>query len=102
MASAAPDVPAPHATSRDAASADPSGVVLIVEDDTAVREAVDRGLSVHGFTVRSVGDAEQAQRSIARDVPAVMVVDIGLPGMSGIELCMALRANEIDVPILIL
>ena len=92
-----PDVDAP-----DVANPDVDGVVLIVEDDTAVREAVDRGLTVHGFTVRSVGDAEQAQRSVARDVPAVMVVDVGLPGMSGIELCTTLRANAIDVPILIL
>ena len=94
---AASDVEAP-----DVANPGVSSVVLVVEDDTAVREAVDRGLTVHGFTVRSVGDAEQAQRSIVRDVPAVMVVDVGLPGMSGIDLCTSLRANEIDVPILIL
>ena len=99
---AASDVPTTGAASPDVTSPDVNGVVLVVEDDTAVREAVDRGLTVHGFTVRSVGDAEQAQRSVARDVPAVMVVDVGLPGMSGIELCTVLRANEIDVPILIL
>ena len=68
----------------------------------AVRDAVDRGLTVHGFTVRSVGDAEQAQRSCRPRRPGVMVVDIGLPGMSGIELCTASRATTIDVPILIL
>jgi two-component system response regulator PrrA len=94
---AASDVEAP-----DVANTGVSSVVLVVEDDTAVREAVDRGLTLHGFTVRSVGDAEHAQRSIVRDVPAVMVVDVGLPGMSGIDLCTSLRANEIDVPILIL
>ncbi|HEX4984315.1 MAG TPA: response regulator transcription factor [Ilumatobacteraceae bacterium] len=94
---AASDVEAP-----DAVNPGVPRVVLVVEDDTAVREAVDRGLTLHGFSVRSVGDAEQAQRTIARDVPAVMVVDVGLPGMSGIDLCTSLRANEIDVPILIL
>jgi DNA-binding response OmpR family regulator len=84
---AAPDIAAPDGEASGVANPGVSGVVLVVEDDTAVREAVDRGLTVHGFRVRSVGDAEQAQRSVARDVPAVMVVDVGLPGMSGIELC---------------
>jgi two-component system, OmpR family, response regulator PrrA len=78
------------------------GRVLVVEDDDAVRTAVDRGLGVHGFDVSSVPDAEAAIELVARRRPDVMIVDIGLPGMSGIELCTRLRSLDIDTPILIL
>jgi two-component system response regulator PrrA len=76
--------------------------VLVVEDDDAVRTAVSRGLGVHGFDVSSVADAESAVPAVARQRPDVMIVDVGLPGMSGIELCTRLRELEIDTPILIL
>ncbi len=79
-----------------------SGRVLVVEDDDAVRKAVDRGLGVHGFEVSSVADAESAIEIVARRRPDVMIVDIGLPGMSGVELCTRLRALDVDTPILIL
>ena len=79
-----------------------SGRVLVVEDDDAVRSAVDRGLGVHGFDVSSVADAESAIEVVARRRPDVMIVDIGLPGMSGIELCTRLRGLDVDTPILIL
>jgi two-component system response regulator PrrA len=78
------------------------GRVLVVEDDDAVRTAVDRGLGVHGFDVSSVPDAESAIALIARRRPDVMIVDIGLPGMSGVELCTKLRGLDVDTPILIL
>jgi two-component system, OmpR family, response regulator PrrA len=78
------------------------GRVLVVEDDDAVRTAVDRGLGVHGFDVSSVPDAESAIEVVARRRPDVMIVDIGLPGMSGVELCTRLRSLDIDTPILIL
>ena len=78
------------------------GRVLVVEDDEAVRMAVDRGLGVHGFDVSSVPDAESAIAIVARRRPDVMIVDIGLPGMSGVELCTRLRGLDVDTPILIL
>src|SRR6478735_6068317 len=78
------------------------GRVLVVEDDDAVRSAVDRGLGVHGFEVSSVADAESAMEIVARRRPDVMIVDIGLPGMSGVELCTRLRGLDVDTPILIL
>jgi len=79
-----------------------AGRVLVVEDDDAVRSAVDRGLGVHGFDVSSVPDAEAAIDIVARRRPDVMIVDIGLPGMSGVELCTRLRGLDVDTPILIL
>jgi two-component system response regulator PrrA len=78
------------------------GRVLVVEDDDAVRAAVDRGLGVHGFDVSSVPDAESALSAVARRRPDLMIVDVGLPGMSGIELCTRLRGLDVETPILIL
>jgi two-component system, OmpR family, response regulator PrrA len=83
-------------------SAADGGRVLVVEDDDAVRTAVDRGLGLHGFDVSSVPDAESALALVARRRPDVMIVDIGLPGMSGVELCTRLRGLDVDTPILIL
>ncbi|MDH3683414.1 MAG: response regulator transcription factor [Acidimicrobiia bacterium] len=79
-----------------------AGRVLIVEDDEAVRDAVERGLALNGFTVGSVPDAEQALASVAKRRPDLLVVDVGLPGMSGVDLCTRLRQLGIDVPVLIL
>lgn len=79
-----------------------AGSVVIVEDDDAVRSAVQRGLQMHGFEVRAVVDAEGALTEVARRRPALMVVDVGLPGMSGIDLCRRLRALSVDTPVLVL
>ncbi len=76
--------------------------MLLVEDDDSVRDAVVRGLALHGFEVEGVSDAETAIDIVARRRADVLVVDVGLPGMSGIELCAHLRAADVDVPILIL
>jgi two-component system response regulator PrrA len=76
--------------------------VLVVEDDGDVRTAISRGLGLHDMLVVEAGSAEDALATIARRLPDVLVVDIGLPGMSGIELCTELRERNVDVPILIL
>lgn len=76
--------------------------VLIVEDDDAVREAVARGVQLHGLRPIAVGDARTALVEVARRRPDVLVVDVGLPGMSGIELCRRLRELDVRTPLLIL
>jgi two-component system response regulator PrrA len=80
----------------------PAGLVLVVEDDDTVRAALQRGLAVHGFDVGAVADAEGALPAIAARRPDVLVVDVGLPGLSGIELCERLRQLSVDLPVLIL
>ena len=93
------DAPAAEIRRRTGAS------VLVVEDDDAVRSAVERGLVLHGFAVTAASDAESALACLddrLDDPAALVVLDIGLPGMSGIELCRLLHGRGIDVPILIL
>ena len=74
--------------------------LLIVEDDAAIRDGLERGLRMHGFTVDGVADAERALISVANRRPDMLVLDVGLPGLSGIELCERLRTFGVDVPIL--
>jgi len=76
--------------------------VLLVEDDADVRRAVARGLGLHDLRVLESPSAEDALVQVARDRPDLLVVDVGLPGMSGIALCAELRERGVDVPILIL
>ena len=80
----------------------PELTALVVEDDDGVRDALRRGLELHGFRVVSVPDAERANQELIRRVPQVVVLDVGLPGMSGIEFCERIRRDGIEVPILIL
>ncbi len=76
--------------------------VLLVEDDDAVRSSVARGLTLNGLDVREAVDAEQALELLAAKPADLLVIDVGLPGLSGIELCAELRERRVDVPILIL
>ena len=76
--------------------------VLVVEDDASVRRAVTDGLRTNGFDVVATASAEEALEEPAMDSVDLIVLDIGLPGMSGLELCRRLRADAQGAPILIL
>ncbi|MER6571138.1 response regulator transcription factor [Streptomyces sp. NPDC001093] len=78
------------------------GAVLVVDDDAAIRRALERGLRLSGFAVRSAGDGAEALAAIADAPPDVLVLDVSMPGMSGIEVCTRLRAEGRDLPVLML
>jgi two-component system response regulator PrrA len=80
----------------------PAPSILVVDDDAPVRDAVERGLGLHGYTVVGAADAEAAFGLVGKRRPDLLVLDIGLPGISGIELCQRLRDLDVDVPILML
>ncbi len=76
--------------------------ILVVEDDRAVREAVRRALVLGGYEVQTADSGEQAIERVVRDVPDAVVLDIGLPGIDGLEVCRRLRLLGNRVAILIL
>lgn len=80
----------------------PLAAILVVDDDEPIRDAVERGLELHGYAVDGAPDAEVALTSVARRPPDLLVLDIGLPGMSGIDLCQRLRDVGVEVPVLML
>ncbi|MGI8461007.1 MAG: response regulator transcription factor [Solirubrobacterales bacterium] len=78
-----------------------SGRVLVVEDDEAIADAVRRALRQEGHEVRAAGDGVEALSIADEFIPDLVVLDLGLPRLDGVEVCKRLRA-ESDVPILIL
>jgi two-component system response regulator MprA len=76
--------------------------VLIVDDDRAVRDALRRALMLSGYDIALAEDGVQAMTQVAETVPDAVLLDVGLPGMSGLEVCRALRKSGNRVPILML
>lgn len=75
--------------------------ILVVDDDTRLRELLHRYLSEQGFRVTTAGDAGEARAKLASLAFDILVLDIMMPGESGLDLTDAMRA-ESDVPILLL
>ncbi len=76
--------------------------VLVVDDDRAVRESLRRSLEFNGYAVALAGDGAEALAGIAGASPDVVVMDVMMPRLDGIEATRALRAAGNDVPILVL
>ncbi|MCB1974104.1 MAG: response regulator transcription factor [Nitrospirota bacterium] len=79
--------------------------LLLVEDDIMVASGIKLGLSDAGYAVDWVGSGERAEEVLQRETFDVAVVDIGLPGMDGLELTRRLRRPDMasrDMPVLIL
>ncbi|MEU6054050.1 response regulator transcription factor [Streptomyces xanthochromogenes] len=79
-----------------------AGDILVVDDDDAVRRSLDRGLRLDGFRVRAADSGRAALAAIEQGAPDVLVLDVSMPGMSGIEVCRTLRAAGHDLPVLML
>ena len=67
--------------------------VIVVEDDAVLREILSLHLSREGYAVRSVGSGDLALAACRENRPDVVVLDISLPGASGLEVCATLRAT---------
>lgn len=76
--------------------------LLLVEDDVMVASGIKLGLSNAGYTVDWVGSAERAEQALDKDSFDLAIVDIGLPGIDGLELTQRLRARGLVMPVLIL
>ena len=77
-------------------------VVGVCEDEPALRSVLTRALRAMGHDPLVVATAAEALRAFARQRPAVMILDIGLPDADGRDLCLALRASGVEAPVLFL
>jgi CheY-like chemotaxis protein len=68
--------------------------VLVVEDDRFLRRACEAGLQGRGFTVLSAGDGEEGLRLARHETPDLILLDLLMPRMSGIEMLRTLRSEE--------
>lgn len=78
--------------------------ILVVEDDAAFRRSVGRLLSMHGYAVEEAGTAKAGVAKAMKSVPDLVVLDLLLPGKSGLEVCQSLKQEDrtAAVPILVL
>ena len=80
---------------------DDAAHLLVVDDDTRIRDLLNRYLKEQGFRVTAACDAKEARRKLAGLEFDLLVVDVMMPGESGVSLTKALREIR-DVPILML
>ncbi|HEV3284582.1 MAG TPA: response regulator transcription factor [Solirubrobacteraceae bacterium] len=76
--------------------------ILVVDDDRAVREALRRALTLGGYELQLADAGEHALELVAQSVPDAVVLDLGLPGIDGLEVCRRIRRLGNRVPILVL
>ncbi|MEO6511038.1 MAG: response regulator transcription factor [Nocardioides sp.] len=80
----------------------PKPRVLVVDDDKAVRESLRRSLEFNGYEVALANDGAEALAGIGASDPDVVIMDVMMPRLDGIEATRALRTARNDVPILVL
>src|SRR3989338_6224551 len=76
--------------------------VLVVEDDALLGDAIQAGLKQSGYAVDWMKDGVSAEQALATEPYAAVVLDLGLPRLSGLEVLRRLRGRNIPIPVLIL
>src|SRR5688572_5089389 len=76
--------------------------ILVVDDDPKVLSLMDRGLAFEGYAVDVAADGQVALNIARERPPHLVILDVMLPGLDGLEVCRRLRATTADVAILML
>jgi two-component system response regulator MprA len=76
--------------------------IMVVEDDVELRGVLLRGLEEEGFSTTGVRTGGELLERIEPEAPDLLIVDVGLPDADGRDLCQALRAQGINIPVLFL
>ena len=75
--------------------------ILVVDDEREIVRALRRSLNAHGFTVLTASNGEEAVEMFSQQRPDLMLLDLLLPGMSGLEVCRRVRMTS-NLPIIVL
>ncbi len=75
--------------------------ILVIDDEIEVVRALRRGLTAHGYTVLTASSGEEAVKVTTEQRPDLLLLDLMLPGMSGLDVCRYVRTTS-NVPILVL
>ncbi|MDX2166078.1 MAG: response regulator transcription factor, partial [Deltaproteobacteria bacterium] len=75
---------------------------LLIEDDASIVAGLQLNLSLEGYEVLTAGDGETGFELAVREHPDLVVLDIMLPGMNGLEVLRRLRELDADIPVLVL
>jgi two-component system OmpR family response regulator len=80
----------------------PGATVLVVDDEEYIRDLVTSAMRIAGFDVRSASDGHAAIAAIAAHAPDLVILDVGLPGLDGFEVCRRLRDDGVRTPVIFL
>lgn len=89
-------------TARPRPPRDRSAQILVVDDDPAVTSLLRRGFSYEGFSVQVASSGDEALQRAREEPPDLVVLDVMMPGIDGLEVCRRLRAVDRALPILLL
>jgi putative two-component system response regulator len=78
--------------------------ILIVDDDPVVRETIRDSVEHLGYATREAGSAEEALEHLTKEAPDLILLDVRMPGITGIELCRQLKADQAThlIPVVLL
>jgi two-component system, OmpR family, KDP operon response regulator KdpE len=76
--------------------------ILIIEDEKAIVRALQRSLAMHGYDVFVANGGEKALEAIELHRPDLLLLDLGLPDMSGLEICRRIREYSLSLPIIVI
>ena len=76
--------------------------ILLVDDDVTLRERLARALRERGFDVRTAGSADEAMEQVRADSPELAVIDLRMPGRSGLDLLRDMRDHDPATRVLVL
>lgn len=76
--------------------------ILVVDDEQAVRESLRRSLRFNGYEVLTANDGLEAVEMVRAENPELLILDVMMPNMDGLEVCRTLRSEGWDRPILVL
>jgi two-component system KDP operon response regulator KdpE len=75
--------------------------ILVVDDEKEIVRALQRSLMAHGYAVSTAMNGEEAVQEVSKSHPDLLLLDLMMPGMSGLEVCRRIRATS-NVPIIVL
>ncbi|VVM75776.1 C4-dicarboxylate transport transcriptional regulatory protein DctD [Pseudomonas fluorescens] len=76
--------------------------VIVVDDEAPIRQAVEQWLTLSGFTVQVFARAEECLAELPEHFPGVILTDVRMPGISGLELLARLQVIDKDLPVILL
>ncbi|MDU4569324.1 MULTISPECIES: response regulator transcription factor [Corynebacterium] len=76
--------------------------ILVVDDEQPVRESLRRSLRFNGYDVLTANDGLEAVETVRSENPELLILDVMMPNMDGLEVCRTLRSEGWDRPILVL
>ena len=77
-------------------------LILLVEDEPTIAQALVKALRKQGYSVNHVGTGLAAQHAIATSPPDIVILDLGLPDLDGMEVLRWIRRQRVDLPVLLL